>query len=132
MSLSDEILARPGAIAPIRDVLAGLVSRLGARSAFLVDESGAPFGTFGNIDFPLPHPLSSLTPLLGALIGEGKEDLYPNVLVRRVSSRALVTVVLHEALTGGRREEAIAQVEQTTARLRPLLETSLNSDGPRT
>ncbi len=132
MSLSDEILARPGAIAPIRDLLADLVSQLGARSAFLVDEAGTPFGAFGNVDFPLPHPLSSLTPLLGALVGEGKEDPYPTVLVHRVSSRALLTVVLAEALTDKPRQKAIEQVEQATARLLPLLSTSLNSDSPQT
>ena len=132
MSLSDEVLARPGAIAPIREVLADLVSQLGARSAFLVDEAGTPFGAFGNVDLPLPHPLASITPLLGALIGEGKEDPYPTVLVRQVNSRALVTVVLNEALTGRPRQKAIEHVESATARLLPLLETSLNSDAPRT
>ena len=130
MSLSDEVLARPGAIAPIREVLADLVSQLGARSAFLVDEAGTPFGAFGNVDLPLPYPLASMTPLLGALLGEGKEDPYPTVLVRQVNSRALVTVVLNEALTGRRRQKAIEHVESATARLLPLLETSLNSDAP--
>ena len=73
-----------------------------------------------------------MTPLLGALLGEGKEDLYPTVLVRQVNSRVLVTVVLNEALSGRRRQKAIEQVESATARLLPLLETSLNSDTPRT
>ncbi len=131
MSLSDEILAHPGAIAPIRELLADLVSQLGARSAFLVDEAATPFGAFGNVEFPLPHPLSSLTPLLAALLGETKEDQYPTVLVRRVNSRALVTVVLNEPLTERPRQRAIEQVEQAAARLLPLLEASLNSDGPR-
>jgi len=132
VSLSDEILAHPGAIAPIRELLADLVSQLGARSAFLVDEAATPFGAFGNVEFPLPHPLSSLTPLLAALLGETKEDQYPTVLVRRVNSRVLVTVVLNEALTDGPRQEAIEQIESATAGLQPLLDTSLNSSGPQT
>ena len=132
MSLSDEILARPGAIAPIRQLLADLVSQLGAHSAFLVDEAGTPFGAFGNVDFPLPDPLSSLSPLLEALLGEREEDPYPTVLVRRVNSRVLVTVVLNEALTDGPRQEAIEQIESATAGLQPLLDTSLNSSGPQT
>ena len=130
MSLSDEIVARPGAIAPIRELLADLVSQLGARSAFLVDESGTPFGAFGNVDFPLPYPLSSLTPLLRALLGEDQEDPNATLLVHRVSPRALVTVVLSEALTDHRRRKAIEQIKLAATRLVPLLDNSLNSDVP--
>ena len=68
--------------------------------------------------------------LLGALLGEGEEVPYPTVLVRQVNSRALVTVVLNEALTGRRRQKVIEQVNSTTAQLLPLLETSLNSAHP--
>jgi hypothetical protein len=138
VSLSDEILRRPGSIAPIRRLLSDLVSRLGARSAFLVDEAGSPFGAFGNVEFPLPHPLSLLTgqeggaPLLEALLGEAKEDHSPALVVRRVGSRALLAVVLHQPLVGRPRRAALAEVDSLVARLIPLLEDSLNSDSPRT
>jgi hypothetical protein len=127
VSLSDEILARPGAMAPIRQCLRELVSELGARSAFLVDESGSPFGTFGNVEFPLPHPLSSLTEqegggvLLEALIGESEQAQSPTLIVRRVSPRALLTVVLHQPLPAPERAGALRSVESTVNRLLPLL-----------
>jgi len=137
VSLSDEIVARPGAMAPIRELLSQLVVELGARSAFLVDETGTPFAAFGNVEFPLPHPLSSLTgqeggvPLLEALIGETKEAHSPTLVVRRVSPRALLTVLLHQPLTERSRRDALECVERTVGRLLPLLADSLNStSGP--
>ena len=127
MSLSDEILARPGTIAPIRSVLSGLVSELSARSAFLVDEAGTPFGAFGNAEFPLPYPLSSLTgrtdgdPLLEALVGEGGEAHSPTLVVQRVSARALLVVEMEEALSDSARRATLERVQATAKELLPLI-----------
>ena len=92
MSLSDEILARPGAIAPIRHLLSELVSELGARSAFLVDEAGTPFGAFGNVEFPLPYPISSLTGRAGAAIRCWKPCLEKEGRLTRLRSSCTVSI----------------------------------------
>ena len=132
MSLSDEILARPGAMAPIRHVLADLVSELEAHAAFLVDEAGTPFGAFGNVEFPLPYPLSSRAgqaggdPLLEALLGEGKETLSPTLLVHRVTPRALLAIELDQPLADRARREAMKHVETMSRRLVPLLTRPLD------
>lgn len=125
--MSDEILAHPGALPPIRTVLSQLVSELGAHSAFLVDETGTPFAAFGHVEFPLPHPLSSLsgwetgTPLLAALLGETTENVDSNLLVQRVSRRVLLTVVLEQPLARRRRHAALKRVKRKSAELAPLL-----------
>ena len=135
MSLSDEILARPGALAPIRQVLSELVSELGARSAFLVDEAGTPFGAFGNVEFPLPYPLSALTgraggdPLLEALLGEGQEPHSPVLLVHRIHARALLAVELSQPTPEPTRRSALERMKRTTARLVSLLTGALDSPG---
>ena len=138
MSLSDEILARPGAIAPIRQLLSELVSDLGARSAFLVDEAGTPFGTFGNVEFPLPHPLSALTgraggdPLLEALVGGGNEPYSPTLLVHRVHSRALLAIELDQPMADSARRAALDRLKSASARLAKLLTGPLDSSSPST
>jgi hypothetical protein len=138
LSLSDEILTRPGAIAPIRELLSELVSDLGARSAFLVDEAGTPFGAFGNVEFPLPHPLSALTgraggdPLLEALVGEGNEPYSPTLLVHRVHSRALLAIELDRPMTESARRAAVGRLKRAQIRLAKLLSGPLDSSSPST
>lgn len=138
MSLSDEILARPGAIAPIRQLLSELVSDLGARSAFLVDEAGTPFGAFGNVEFPLPYPLSALTgraggdPLLEALVGEGNEPHSPTLLVHRFHPRALLAIELDRPMADSARGAALERMKRVSADLVPLLTGPLDSSSSST
>lgn len=133
MSLSDEMLSRPGALASIRRLLSELVAQLEARSAFLVDEAGTPFGAFGNVEFPLPYPLSSLTgrtegdPLLEALLGEGKQTHSPTLLVQRVTPRALLVVELEQPLADSERRAASGRVEEKAKALAPLLSRPLDA-----
>lgn len=128
MSLSDEVLARPGGLAAIRHLLQQLVSDLGARSAFLVDERGVPFAALGSVEFRYPHPLSALaggpggSSLLAALLGERRRAAASDLLVRRAGSRALLAIVLETPPAGRRRRAAVARVKRAAVKLAPLLE----------
>jgi hypothetical protein len=128
MSLSDEILARPGRIASLRNVLSQLAKDLGASSAFLVDESGVPFAAIGHVQFDYPHPLSALAgeasgaAVLEALLGEPRRGTASPFLSCQVSPRALVAIVLECPIGGWKRRAAMGRVKRAVKQLRPLLE----------
>ncbi len=100
MSLSDEILADPDRMSRLRKRLDDLASKCGARAAFLVDEGGTPFATIGHLEFRLPHPLAGLVEegeadeILAALVGEPQAERPSGLVVERLSSRALLVLVL--------------------------------------
>ncbi|MFQ5790024.1 MAG: hypothetical protein ACE5JI_06040 [Acidobacteriota bacterium] len=127
MSLSDELLARPPSLAHVRGILAGLVSELEARSAFLVDEDGRPFAALGNVEFQYPDPLPRTgewgVSLLKALLGEPEETVLSICLIHRVGSRALLVVLFHQALAGRRRRRARGRLKRVAAEISSYLDT---------
>jgi len=131
MSLSDEILAQPITLGKIRTVLKKLLDRLGARSAFLVDERGTPFAALGSVEFSYPHPLETLASgaggaeLLDALVGEAGEAPRAEspLLVVRVGSRALLALVLERPARGWRRRRAATRAQRAAEAIAKVLET---------
>lgn len=109
MALSDEILADPGRMTRLRSRLEALARESGARAAFLVDEGGTPFATIGHVEFRLPHPLAGLVEsgeadaILGALLGEPQTERPSDLVVERLSARALLVLVLPQPPTPRRR-----------------------------
>lgn len=106
MSLSDELLRNRARLRRARRELSRLRDSIDARACFLVDEEGAPFAAVGNVEFPYPHPLSGLmkeasgASILEALVGEVPQPaLGSSLVVRRVSRRALLVVVLRAPVT---------------------------------
>lgn len=101
MSLSDELLRNRDRLRRARKELSRLRESIDARACFLVDEEGAPFAAVGNVEFQYPHPLSGLmketsgASILEALVGEkSQRGDGSSLVVRRVSRRALLVVVL--------------------------------------
>jgi hypothetical protein len=129
VSLSDEILRQPSKLATLRRELHLLLTRAGARSAFLVDETGTPFAAQGNVEFTYPHPLSTLlsgggTTLLEALVGARSGEERPeqeDILVERAGSRALLALVLPEGTTRYRRRAAARHLRRVASAAAKLL-----------
>lgn len=125
MSLSDDVLARPGRKRRLRLELTALVDAVGAESAFLVDEAGEPFAAVGPIEFELPHPVGRLDDggsLLGALVGEaGDPDEASGLLVARVSPRALLAVALPAGASLRSRRRARREMRRHSPQLERLL-----------
>lgn len=112
MALSDEVLADPERMSRLRSRLEALARESDARAAFLVDEGGTPFATVGHVEFRLPHPLAGIVQegdadvILAALVGEPQTDRPSNLVVERLSARALLVLVLTRP-PGKRRRRAI-------------------------
>jgi len=127
MSLSDEVLKRPAALRSLRHGLSRLSKELPARSAFLIDETGTPFGAVGHAEFRFPHPLPTLKgtasdeDILAALLGEQKDEESP-IMLSQICSRALLVVVLEHPLRGRRRRAARSRLRKAADDLRPVLE----------
>jgi hypothetical protein len=126
MSLSDEILARPKALQSLRQGLSRLSYDLPFRSAFLIDETGTPFGAVGHVEFRYPHPLptskgsASDEDILAALLGEQDEE--SPVMLSQICPRALMVVVLEHPLRGRRRRAARSRLQEASDELRRVLE----------
>lgn len=126
MSFSDEILARPEALRNLRQDLTRLSEDLPLRSAFLIDETGTPFGAVGHVEFRFPHPLpasegsGSDKDILAALLGEQDEE--SPVMLSQICPRALLVVVLEHPLRGRRHRAARSRLREAADRLRLLLE----------
>jgi hypothetical protein len=100
MALSDEVLSEPDRMIRLRSRLEALARECGAGALFLVDEEGTPFATIGHVEFRLPHPLAGLVAegeadaILAALVGEPQKEPASGLVVERLSSRALLVLVL--------------------------------------
>ena len=100
MPLSDEIVADPERRARLRRRIESLARACSAVAVFLVDEGGTPFATIGHVEFRLPFPLADLVEeadadvILQALVGEPQSRDASSVVVERLSSRALLVVLL--------------------------------------
>jgi hypothetical protein len=125
MSVSDELLDHPRRLAAIREQIETLVSELGARAGFLVDEDGRPFATVGSMEFRLPHPLTNLgdgEALLRALVGEKPADAGDGgYLVERVGARALLAVLLETPLSTPTRSATRRRVRDSATTIAKLL-----------
>jgi hypothetical protein len=128
VSLSDEILAHREKLAQVRHVLSQLVTELGARSAFLIDEAGVPFAAIGNVEFQFPHPMPSSEgdrsddAVLKALLGMGQMDESSSVLLHKASTRALLVTILEQPLQGRKHREAMSRVKRAAAEIEHLIE----------
>ncbi len=124
MSFSDEILARPATLRNLRQGLSRLSEELPLRSAFLIDETGTPFGAVGHVEFRFPHPLpaseGSDEDILAALLGEQDEE--SPVMLSQVCPRALLVVVLEHPLRGRRHRAARSRLREAADGLRRVLE----------
>ncbi len=125
MGLSDDILATPGRLTELRHHLTELRARFAARACFLVDEVGTPFATVGHLEYPLPHPLASLPgseEILTALVGESKTRSSSELVLERITSRALLVIVLERPVDGPLSRRNRRSVQRASRALTNLLD----------
>ena len=125
MALSDEVVSDPPVLAAIRARLENLVSELGARAGFLVDEKGTPFAAVGHVEFGFPHPLENLGDddvVLNALVGETSvSDTTSPYLVEPVGRRALVALARPESATAETEHAIRRRLRQSAKEIEALL-----------
>ena len=125
MALSDDVVADPPVLAAIRACLERLVTELGARAGFLVDEKGTPFAAVGHVEFGFPHPLESLGDddvVLKALVGEtSASDRTSPYLVEPVGRRALLALAWPESATRATEHAVRRRLRQSAKEIKALL-----------